>query len=65
MNEQNQRLVVSCVHVQALEDLVDAVGEAKALQERNADADRNANVEVSVKVTTASSSSCHAQQDVL
>jgi hypothetical protein len=36
--------------LQALEDLVEAVGEVKALQERHADADRNAQVEVSVEV---------------
>jgi hypothetical protein len=36
--------------LQALDDLVDAVGEVKALQERHAEADRNAQVEVSVEV---------------
>ena len=36
--------------LQALNDLVDAVAEVKALQERNADADRSAQVEVSVEV---------------
>ena len=36
--------------LQALEDLVDAVGEVKALQERNAEADRNAQIEVSAQV---------------
>ena len=35
---------------QALEDLVDAVGEVKALQERHAEADRNAPIEVSAQV---------------
>ena len=35
---------------QALEDLVDAVGEVKALQERTVEADRNAQVDVSVQV---------------
>ncbi|KAL0029534.1 hypothetical protein WJX79_002171 [Trebouxia sp. C0005] len=34
----------------ALDDLVDAVGEVKALQERHAEADRNAQVEVSVEL---------------
>ena len=36
--------------MQALEDLVDAVGEVKALQEHTADADRNSQVEVSAQV---------------
>lgn len=39
--------------LQALNDLVDAVAEVKALQERNADADRAAQVEVSVEVSFA------------
>lgn len=34
----------------ALEDLVDAVGEVKALQERHAEADRNAPIEVSAQL---------------
>ena len=38
---------------QALEDLVDAVGEVKGLQERNAEADRNAQIDVSVEVPSA------------
>ena len=41
---------------QALEDLVDAVGEVKALQERTIEADRNAQVDVSVQVTFANHS---------
>ena len=36
--------------VQALEDLIEAVGEVKALQERHAEAGRSAEVEVSVQV---------------
>ena len=38
---------------QALEDLVDAVGEVKALQERTVQADRSALIDVSVQVTSA------------
>ena len=41
---------------QALEDLVDAVGEVKALQERTIEADRNAQVDVSVQVLFANHS---------
>lgn len=37
---------------QALEDLVDAVGEVKALQERTVQADRSALIDVSVQVTS-------------
>ena len=37
--------------MQALEDLVDAVGEAKALHDRSADGDKSAPVEVPAQVT--------------
>lgn len=47
----NHRFDLSVLLLQALNDLVDAVAEVKALQERNADADRAAQVEVSVEVT--------------
>ena len=39
--------------MQALEDLVDAVGEAKALHDRSADGDKSAPVEVPVQVSYA------------
>ena len=42
--------LIALLFLQALEDLVDAVGEVKALQERNAEADRNAQIEVSAQV---------------
>ena len=39
--------------MQALEDLVDAVAEAKALHDRSADGDKSAPVEVPVQVSYA------------
>ena len=43
----------AAVAAQALEDLVDAVGEVKALQERTVQADRSTLIDVSVQVTSA------------